>query len=872
MGAVYRARDSKLDRDVAIKVLPDSFANDPDRLMRFEREAKTLASLNHPNIAGIYGIEERALVMELVEGEDLSARIARGPIPLAEALPIARQIAEALEAAHEQGIVHRDLKPANIKLREDGVVKVLDFGLAKALDQDLRNSGVQDLVNSPTRTSPAMTQAGIILGTAAYMSPEQARGKRVDRRTDVWAVGCVLYEMLAGRRVFDGEDATEMISAVLRTEPDWSALPPGVPPHVRAVVARCLVKDRKDRIPDVSVVRFALDGSLAGAAVASPPAITARSAWQRAGLVAAAAVAGAAAFAVVAGPSGWGRMPEAAVSRLSIEGTGGVSEIAISRDGTRALLRRGDGLALRSLSNFDIVPLKIAASEIGNAVFSPDGQSISFTAGPVLKRTTTAGGATVDLATLPDEATGCEWTGDDIYCAVGAKGVVRVAAAGGALEQVITLRPGEVAATPALVPGGSTLLFTLAPGIGSRGDWTRSSVVAESLSSGNRNVIAATGSDPHYLSTNQIAYVVEGVWFAVGFDPKAGHAVGAPVAVLEGVGRASTGGLLQPRAKIDISATGTLVYARGPVTVTGGGRQVIATDRGGHERVLPLEPREYESPRISPDGRQLAISTDTAREAAVWIYDLSGAQALRRLTFTGRNRLPVWSPDGRRLAFQSDRAGDTAIFVQPADGSRDAERWTTAPAGTVHVPESWSRDGRYLAFSSMSENGAELWLRSISTGDAARFADVQSNAPLNAAFSPDGRWVAYSQRLGTSRTTVFVQPVPVTGAKYQIASDAAHHPFWSPDGKELFYWGIGGGRLMATSMPASGPAALGPAARVPGDHPSNMNALGPRNYDITPDGREFVLTRSAASEAAGDTGSLDLVLNWLAEMKRGPRP
>lgn len=506
-----------------------------------------------------------------------------------------------------------------------------------------------------------------------------------------------------------------------------------------------------------------------------------------------------------------------------------------------------------------------------NPVFSPDGQSISFTAGQVLERTTTTGGATLQIATLPGEATGCQWTGDDIYCAVGAKGVVRVAAAGGAVEQVITLRPGEVAATPVLAPGGSTLLFTLAPGT-ERGDWTRSSVVAQSLSSGDRTVIVAAGSDPRYLPGNQIAYVAEGVLFAVGVDWKAARAVGAPVAVLEGVGRLSESGLLQPRAQVDISATGTLVYARGPLTLAGGGRQVVLADREGRERVLPLEVRDYESPRISPDGRQLAISTDGGGDAAVWIYDLSGGHEVRRLTFAGRNRLPVWSPDSRRIAFQSDRGGDTAIFVQAADGSSDAERWTTAPTGTVHVPEAWSRDGRYLAFSSVTETGADLWLRSIGTGEATPFGDVHSTAPLNAAFSPDGRWMAYTVRQqpagsGLSTAAVFMQPVPATGAKYQISTDSGHHPFWAPDGRELFYWGRGGGTLMATSLPAAGPVSLAPAVPVPGDHGSNMTSLGPRNYDITPDGREFVLTRRAGTETFERAGSVDVVLNWLTELK-----
>ena len=880
MGAVYRARDAKLNRDVALKVLLPAVAHDPERLARFSREAQVLASLNHPHIAHIHGLEDAggitALVMELVDGEDLSQRLARGAIPIDEALPIARQIADALEAAHEQGIIHRDLKPANIKVRADGTVKVLDFGLAKALDPAPGLASRTD--TSPTITSPALTMRGVILGTAAYMAPEQAKGKAVGRRADIWAFGCVLFEMLTGQRAFAGDDMTDVLAAVVRAEPEWPRLPGELSPTLTLFLRRCLHKDPRQRIGDIHDVRLALDGAfdtpapLALPVAAAPPA---RPFWVRALRYGAVAATGAAAFALGAGQAGWGRAPATPVSRLSIEGAGDLDEIAIAPDGARTLIRTGDTLALRSLASLDLVPLKIAASDIDNAMFSPDGQSIGFTAGRILKRTTTAGVATVDLATLPEEATGCQWNGDDIYCAVGAQGVVRVAAAGGAVEQVVTLGPGEVAATPALLPGGSTLLFALAPGVGSRGDWARSSIVAQSLGSASRHVVVAAGSDPHFLPPGQIAYIVEGVWFAIGFDERAARAVGAPVAVLEGVRRRRQGGLLQPRAILDLSASGTLVYAPGSRTSAGSGRQVIAVDRAGHERVLPFEPREYEAPRVSPDGRLLAVSTDGAKEAAVWIYDLAGGHALRRLTFTGRNRLPAWSPDSRRIAFQSDRGGDTAIFVQVADGSSDAERWTTAAPGVVHVPESWSRDGRYLAFSAVSGTGADLWLRATDNGESGRFGDVHSNAPLNATFSPDGRWMAYSlrEKVGVSRSAVFIQPVPASGAKYQISSDAAaHHPFWSPDGRELFYWGLGGGRLMAAAIPANGPVALGPAVPVPGDHPSNMTAMGPRNYDITPDAREFVLTRSADAGASDPVGSIHVVLNWLAELRAATRP
>ncbi len=900
MGEVYRAKDTNLNRDVAIKVLPESFALDADRVARFKREAQVLASLNHPNIAAIYGIEMpektsgvfsagrgpektpdvfSALVMELVEGEDLSAHIGRGALPLSEALPIAKQIADALEAAHEQGIVHRDLKPANIKVRPDGTVKVLDFGLAKAMDSG--TSGPQDPLNSPTMTA-RMTQMGMIIGTAAYMSPEQAAGKPVDKRSDIWAFGVVLLEMLTGKRTFDGETVSHVLASVLKDAPDFSRLPGDTPASIRMLLRRCLEKDRKKRLDSAAAARIEIDDALSGASAA--PVVAASShigavapLWRRALPLAGAALAGAVLFAAVGNQFAWGQAPAtsgngALVSRLSIEGVGDPSEIAISPDGARILIRKGNALELRSMSDFNIVPLKVQAPGLNNIMFSPDGESIGFTSGLTLKRTTLSGAAAVDLAQLPAEATGCDWVGDHVYCAVGSKGIVRVPSVSGAVEQVITLVPGEYAGTPALLPDGTAVLFTLASGT-QRGDWTRASVVAQSLSTGTRTVIAAAGSDPHYVSTGHVVYAAEGVWFAVRFDAKTLRTTGAPVAVIEGVGRWNQGGLLQPRAQAAISATGTLVYKDGPIVLRGD-KELIVSDRNGQVRVLPLDSAEYESPRLSPDGMSLAVSTNTAQDAAVWIYDLSAARAIRRLTFTGRNRLPVWSPDSKRVAFQSDRGGDVAIYVQPVDGSGDAERLTTAPAGTLQIPESWSLDGRYLSFSSVSGAGGELWLLSMGDRTSARFGNAESNAPVNSSFSPDGRWIAYTLRgrregIGTA---VFVQPVPATGATYQLSDNtsAGHHPFWSRNGSELFYWGQGGGTLVSTPMSADGRMTPGRPTAVPGRHPSNMNAVGPLNYDISPDGREFVYTRrtAAAIAAAATSDSIKVVLNWLDELKR----
>jgi len=880
MGEVYRAIDTRLGREVALKVLPETFASDPERLARFQREARLLASLNHPNIAHIYGFEGATqpdgtqahfLAMELVEGQDLAERLSHGPLALDEALDVARQLAEALEAAHERGIVHRDLKPANIRIRPDGMVKVLDFGLAKAFTGETSTPSGPDLSQSPT-LARSVTQAGVILGTPAYMSPEQARGKPVDRRTDIWAFGVVVYEMLTGSRLFAAETWSDTLAAILTTSPDWSLLPAGTPPSVRRLLRRCLERDTRRRLGWIGGARLELDDSTDDEEPGTRTATEVPA--RRRSMAVIGAVFGAALMGILASFLGWGptRRQAAPVIRLSMETSAAADQIAISPDGSSVLLQRGGTLAMRRMADLEAVPIKgVEFPALTDPVFSPDGQSIAFAVGRTLKRVPTSGGEVVDIAVLPGEETqGCSWSKDHIYCGLGALGIVKVPAGGGPIENVVPPASGTHAATPQLVEGGDVLIFTEAPG-SLRPDWSQSRIVAQSLSSGRRSVIAASGSDPHYLATGHIAYAVEGVLYTVGFDPKSGHVLGSPLPIVRGVGRQSRGGLLGPRAKVAFSSTGTLVYLAGSASRTAP-KQVVFADRAGREHTLALAPKEYESPRVSPDGRRIALSTSGSEEAAVWVYDLSQEHAVRRLTFAGRSRLPVWSPDGKRLAFQSDRSGDTAIFVQNADGSGEAERLTTAEAGTTHIPESWTGDGRYLSFSVVKASGAELWLRSMTDGRSAPFGDVRSTAPLNSALSPNGKWIAYTLRgrTGATPTAVFMQPVPPTGAVYQSSddNDRSHHPFWSPDGKELFYFAQGGGTLVSTTMALTGSATSGRPEKVAGSHPSNSDILGPLNYDITPDGRELVFTRAAPPPATDldARGSVHVVLNWFQEL------
>ena len=884
MGEVYRARDGTLNRDVAIKVLPAVMASDAERLGRFKREAQVLASLNHPNIAQIFGFDGATLpngstahflAMEMVEGLDLAERLKRGAIPVDEAIAIARQIADGLEEAHERGIIHRDLKPANVKVTPEGKVKVLDFGLAKALEGDASSSGANShLSHSPTM-SRHMTEAGMIMGTAAYMSPEQARGKVVDRRADIWAFGVVLFEMLAGTRLFAGETVSDTLAAVLKTDPDWTLLPKDTPPTVRRLLRRCLERDAKRRLGWIGGFRHELDepGSLDRESALMKPAVPT---WRRILPLGGAAVAGAAMLGLLSHLSGI-RVPAGVtrVSRLAIETPASPDDLALSPDGSRVFMRRGSTLEVRSMSEFDAVPLRIPYLQgMSDIAFSPDGESLAFMSGTILKRVSLAGGVVVDVADLKADAVGCSWPDEHVYCALGAQGIARVEANGGPVEQILKLAPGEYAGTPRILPGGDALLFSLATGP-QRADWTRASIVAQSLSSGKRSVVAASGSDPRYLPTGHVAYAVEGIWFAVAFDARAMRVTGPPVPVIQGVARRNQGGLLRPRAYVDVSANGTLIYLAGPVAASNE-KEVVLADRSGRERILKLPPKGYEGPRISPDGRLLALSVNEQDEAAVWIYDLSEAFAIRRLTFAGRSRIPVWSPDGKRVAFQSDRDGAASIYVQAADGSGEAERLTTAEAGTIHIPESWSRDGHTLAYSVLGQERAELWLRSMRDGSTVRFGEVASNAPLNSALSPDGKWIAYGLRgLGASMpNAIFVQPVPATGARYQISADkdTGHHPFWSPDGKELFYWGSQGGTLVSTAMTFQGSLTVGRAGRVPGNHPSNTTAVAQLNYDITPDGLEFIFTRRVSSntwaDGQGDRGSVKVVLNWFEELER----
>jgi serine/threonine-protein kinase len=900
MGEVYRARDTKLNREVAVKVLPESLVTDPERLARFSREAQMLAALNYPNIAHIHGFEDStgvpALVMELVEGPTLADRLARGPMAPDEALLIAKQIAEGLEAAHEHGIVHRDLKPANIKVREDGTVKILDFGLAKALETR-QPSGV-DVTNSPTITTPAMmTGIGIILGTAAYMSPEQVKGRPADKRSDVWAVGCVLYEMLSGKRAFAGEDVGDTLAAVLRSEPDWTALPVDLPTPVSRIVRRCLEKDRHKRIGDASTIRYLLDEPVPASDTHFPlrADVGRRHKWTwKIGM---GAMALASTAAVLSGLTVWAVRPRPTppiVTRFPVTLPDGQQltsasdlSVALSPDGSKLVYIANRGLYLRSMSDLEAQPIRGTNVNPRRVMFSPDGASLAYFSieDRSFKRVAISGGAPVTIASwqaltpLPDTPAnallGSTWSGDHIF--IGSSfGILRVPATGGKVETILRVNADEFVDAPQMLPDGDHILFTLARGR-SRERWEKAQIVAQSLSSGTRKVLIDGAADGRFVRTGHLVYELGGVLFAVPFDLKTLQVVGAPAPILEGVRRTLNPEISTGAAQYALSDTGTLAYIPG-VVASGAGLATLAwLDRNGVAEALKLQPAAYHDPRISPDGKRLAFTTDDGRDANIWVYELSGTTAVRRLTLgAGNNREPVWAADSRRIAFQSDREGDAAVFWQQADGSGAAERLTKPDKDTVHAPEAISPDGRWLLFRATHASEVTLMALSLGDGKIAPFGGVHSVQPTNATFAPDGKWVAYTKRAASGVAEIYVQAFPATGQPYQLTKGEttnAHHPFWSRDGHELFF--IPGAGLFAvmkiTTRPTfsfKDPIALsrGPLGFIeggPGVARQNDVATDGRVIAILPGDPALLSTNSRAAVAP----QIQVVLNWFEELK-----
>jgi eukaryotic-like serine/threonine-protein kinase len=875
MGEVYRARDTKLGRSVAIKVLPEALAFDADRVARLTREARLLASLNHPRIAALHGMEQsdgrHFLVMELVEGETLADRLLRGPMPAREALAVAQQIAEALEAAHEKGVIHRDLKPGNVKITPEDEVKVLDFGLAKALDSDLGSSNIS---NSPTLSRMA-TEAGIILGTAAYMSPEQAKGFPADQRSDIFSFGVVLFEMLTGRRPFQGETAADVLASIIVRDPDLTGLPRELNPRITDLVRRCLEKHPKRRWQAIGDVRAEIEAILAAPATISMDAVPRRrtAPWRLASLVGGAAILGGALTALVI----WNRTATPApraVSRFSIAlpadhqiPSVARQMIAISPDGTHLAYAANGGLYVRALSSLDIRPVPGVANTNGvtAVAFSPDSRFIVFWATDrTLKRIPVIGGAPVTLCES-ENPLGLNWTPHGILFGQLA-GILRVSANGGKPEVLIRATSGELLFGPELLPGGDAVMFTVSTGATPE-NWNRAVIVMQPLKGGERKVLVEPGADGRYVSTGHIVYAVGGTLYAVPFDADRREVTGGPTALVEGVLR-STGGA-SGGAQFSFANNGSLAYMPGPPGTISSQFDLAFTDRNGTVERLKLPDGSYEYPRVSPDGKRITFGTDNGREAVVWVYDLDGKSAVQRLTIEGKNRFPIWSADSQRIAFQSDREGDAAIFWQRADRTEGAERLTKPNKGTAHVPDAWSPDGKHLLYTIVDGPSFTLSMLTLATRSSAPFGNVKSLARATPAFSPDGHWVAYSaSENDSSGTQVYVQPFPPTGTRFQLSAstgDLPHHPLWTADGKELLYVPRVG-QLEAVTVETKPTVVFGKAVPVVRTFPTAAPST-PRTFDMAPNGKILGVVVPGQNAAAGTQRIIQVVLNWFEDLK-----
>ncbi len=866
MGEVYRATDTTLERDVAIKVLPASFADDPGRVERFEREAKTLAALNHPNIAQIYGLERfdgtTALVMELVEGRTLEDQIAKRPLPADEALGIANQIADALEAAHSQNIIHRDLKPANIKLRSDGTVKVLDFGIAKAFAPENLTSGPQ----SPIMTTPA-TQVGVILGTAAYMSPEQAKGKAVDQRTDIWAFGCVLYEMLTGQLAFGAEDVPTTLARVIANDTNLDSLPATVSPAVRRTVELCLRKDPRRRLHAMGDVRLALEGEFESAAFEVAHTVpSGRYGLQR---VASIGLAALLAGAAVAGGA-WSLWPDPAtrpVNRFAYalpEGhifrNTGRRVVALSPDGRQFVYNAQGGLYVREMSALEARQIAGTERLLVSPVFSPDSQEIAFydIATNQLKRIAISGGAPVVIADSPLTSGGLSWAADGTLFFANVEGISRVSANGGTPDLIIPTSDVFVDG-PQLLPGNDLVLFAE-----TSGTWDLSNIVIQSISTGDRTVVVHGGSDARYLPTGHLIYALGDGLFAVRFDLSTLEVSGGAVPLVQGVMRSSAG--QSATANYGISDDGTLIYVKGAAGSVE--RSLVWVDREGREEPINAIPRTYTYPRISPDGSKLALDIRD-QELDIWIWDFR-RETLTRLTFDpGEDEFPVWSPDGKRIAFSSSRGGgstsETDLYWRAADGTGTADRLAEF-------------DGQIFP-SSFLPDASALLVRTTPSGNAddlsiVRLGGEGDPVPLvqtafeerDAEISPDGRWMAYVSN-DSGNDEIYVRPYPdVDSGRWQVSTSGGVQPLWSRDGQELFY--RNGEALIAVrietdeSFSAGNPQILfeGPYAG------SEAGPFNSRSYDVSLQGDRFLMIKPLPQSTAQP--EIIVVENWFDELNR----
>jgi len=882
MGQVYRAKDTRLGRIVAVKALHETFAGHPERVARFEREAQLLASLNHPNIAAIYGVEESQgatyLVLEFVDGHSLGEVLKAGALPVREAKGLARQIAEALGAAHERGIVHRDFKPGNVVITPEGQAKVLDFGLAKSVDGDgsavVAAASGPSGANSPTMTT-AGTELGVILGTAGYMSPEQAKGRPTDRRTDVWAFGCVLYEMLTGRKAFEGEDITETLAAIVRGEPDWTALPANLPPNLRVLLTRCLIKDRAERVADMSVVRFLLSEtatSLSGTAMTAPPDAP-PSAWRRiapivvaTAVVAVVATLGAMRFLVAPSAITGGGVTHVSVPLPDGVELGSVQvlPIAISKDGTEiAYVGSQDGknrIYVRALREPEAKALE--GTEGGDGpFFSPDGQWIGFFAGSKLRRIAVSGAAPQTLADAPTHRGG-DW-GDDgyiYYSPANIGSIWRVPEGGGAATEVThkLTAEGEVSHRwPRLIPGTKTLVFSLWTGPGD----DEHHVAVQTVGAAEHRVLVRGGTAPRYAAKpGMLIYVQLGELFAVPWGP-AQTDVGRSVPITttehpnDSFGNEGAG-------NFTLSDGGTLAYIAGGRARNAD--RLVWVDRAGAVQPTSLPERNYENAAMAPDGSRAIVQI---REGLtrLWMYDFAQNTLAPIGSSAGSDQAPLWTPDGTRVIYRGTRQGTRNLYWRPVDGSAAEER-LSVKAEVVHTPTSISSDGRWLIFNEggpQQPGGSNIYLLGLDGDRTPRPLFADPAGEQDGQISPDGRWVAYQASV-SSRQEIYVTPFPGPGPRRQVSTDGGTEPAWSHDGRELYFQN--GTQLMGVTVnPGATFSAGAPHLVHEGRFLKTVN--GNTSWSVAPDGKRFLRIQQVEPERP--VTRIDLVLNWFDELRSG---
>jgi serine/threonine-protein kinase len=844
-----------------------------------------LASLNHPHVGAIYGVEEsdgiRALVLELVEGPTLADRIAKGTLPLDEALPIAKQIAEALEAAHEQGIIHRDLKPANIKVRPDGTVKVLDFGLAKAMEPAVGSSSSM----SRALTTPSMmTGVGMILGTAAYMSPEQTKGRAVDKRSDIWAFGAVLFEMLTGKRAFGGDNVQDTFVAIIRDEPDWARLPATLPFALGTYLKRCLQKDAKQRVQAMGDVRLALEGAFETAIpnstnFASPESRTTNPVralpWVFAGIFGVALIAALVLWAP------WRSAPAPAPRQLmaligadaSLPTDLGASAI-LSPDGTTlAFVAQQAGQTRLFIRKLDQLQAAALAGTEGAAspFFSPDGQWLAFFAGGKLKKISVTGGAAVNLCDVPN-ARGGTWADDDtiLFTPTNTTNVplMRVSAAGGTPVVFGTLSRGATTQRwPQALPGAKAVLYTEHS---STGNWDGANLVVASLSGGTPKVVVRGSHFGRYVPSGHLIYLRQGTLFAVRFDRNRLETIGQAVPALEGVAAdpGGTGG-----AQLAVSSEGTLVYV--PSTAATAANPIDWLTRDGKTSVLRATKAEWGNPRFSPDGQKLALEIFDGKQFDIWVYEWA-RDSMTQLTFDpGNDRAPVWTPDGRRIIFASDRAKEGNLYEVNADGTGEVTRLTDSPDS--QVPFSWHPNGKFLAFhANRGATGLDLMILPME-GDAARgwtpdkpsvflSTPAAESAPM---FSPDGHWIAYhSNEAGGSTPDVYVRPFPGPGGKWRVSTAGGVFPRWSATTHELlFRLPVGQGKIMVAPYTVIGESFRADTPQLWSS--TNFQGASATNtaYDLHPDGKRLAVL-AAQDQASGVQDKVVFVFNFADYLRK----